>query len=171
MGYTHYWKKVGAIDEKRYKLALSKIRKLIELHKDNIPAGNTAGGYYSDCLNERLGDCGGDNPVSKADYIDDICINGLGDMSHETFFLPVNGFDLEEFQFCKTARKPYDVIVVACLVILKHYLGNSFKFSSDGDDLELEEGFNLARTVLKSIKPLGYTTIKGKKQYKYQDSY
>jgi hypothetical protein len=36
------------------------------------------------------------------------------------------------FDFCKTARKPYDLPVCACLIVLQHYFGDQFRVSSDG---------------------------------------
>lgn len=64
------------------------------------------------------------------------------DLDHENFF-----FDLkEESSFCKTARtarKPYDKLVCCALLSLKAYLGDSFSFSSDGDenDEEWKDGY------------------------------
>jgi len=63
-------------------------------------------------------------------------------LSHETFGLgpfDMGGFQSFEeiekdgvFGFCKTARKPYDLMVCVSLMILKHNLGADFKISSDG---------------------------------------
>jgi hypothetical protein len=38
------------------------------------------------------------------------------------------------FDFCKTAFRPYDMAVTACLVIAKHYLQDRIVVRSDGDD-------------------------------------
>jgi hypothetical protein len=50
--------------------------------------------------------------------------------------------------FCKTAQYPYDTVVVACLIILKHYLGDSMEVKSDGDASEWADGLTLAQQVL-----------------------
>ena len=44
--------------------------------------------------------------------------NGIGDLSHETFALNVGE---NEWNFCKTARKPYDLAV--CMILLSLYKG------------------------------------------------
>jgi hypothetical protein len=67
-----------------------------------------------------------------------------GDCSHESFVLP-RVFTLPEwrlepnekglhFDFCKTAYKPYDIAVTACLIIAKHHLGNDIEVRSDGEE-------------------------------------
>lgn len=66
-----------------------------------------------------------------------IRFNGVDGMGHETFV-----YNLEEtpmltedgyFSCCKTAQKPYDVIVMKVLIVLKYYLGDVFCLNSDGD--------------------------------------
>ena len=44
------------------------------------------------------------------------------------------------FDSCKTARKPYDIVVCCLLVILKYHLGNMIEVSSDGADWTNDEG-------------------------------
>ena len=59
--------------------------------------------------------------------------------------------DKEEcFTFCKTARKPYDIVVCCCLVIVKKHLGDLITISSDGDEVEWNSSFKLCQ------KHLGY---------------
>ena len=72
-----------------------------------------------------------------------ISLNGEGEDSHESFYLQRTGN--EEFEFCKTAQKPYDTLVVAVLTIVSD-LGYT-EFSSDGDDEDLEEGRKLGREI------------------------
>ena len=50
---------------------------------------------------------------------------------HETFHLSKVGAG---FQFCKTARKPYDRFVKAVLVIANYYAPGALKVTCDGDD-------------------------------------
>jgi len=59
-----------------------------------------------------------------------IRFNGIEDDGHETFLVDLNR---REFNFCKTARKPYDVPVCTVLAILRVYLGEDLELSSDGD--------------------------------------
>ena len=71
-----------------------------------------------------------------------------GDCSYETFMLPRSISDNREhpitdasrpenglyFSCCKTAFRPYDIAVTACLLIAKHHLGGQIKVSTDGRD-------------------------------------
>jgi len=69
--------------------------------------------------------------------------NGINDDAHETFYVKVND---SGFNFCKTARKPYDKVVTACLILLKHYF-NFIEVSSDGDLDEWKYGIELFKSV------------------------
>jgi len=81
-----------------------------------------------------------------------------GDCSHETFHIdaktkvqkwqePENGLI---FSFCKTAFKPYDLAVQACLIAAKRHFGDQIIVSSDGNELQ----WNDARAVCQKV--LGY---------------
>jgi hypothetical protein len=66
-------------------------------------------------------------------------------MSHETFgirWFPSGG---EVKGFCKTARKPYDILVCVSLLAFKHAFNDPdvFSFSSDGDNADWEDARNL----------------------------
>jgi len=65
-----------------------------------------------------------------------------GDCSYETFAIP-RVFVPEKWQTpenqlyfacCKTAFRPYDLAVTACLIVFKHHFGERFQVSSDGED-------------------------------------
>lgn len=61
-----------------------------------------------------------------------ICFNGeakLG-LDHETFYLTSKRN--KNFEFCKTAQKPYDFLVVAVLILADYYCPNCYNISSDG---------------------------------------
>ncbi|MDP8268221.1 MAG: hypothetical protein P9L97_05780 [Candidatus Tenebribacter davisii] len=80
-------------------------------------------------------------------FLDDICFNGLGDDGHETFLLERKGSDGFGFQFCKTAQKPYDLLVCACLLIYKHHSPNTIELFSDGDEEDWKESTELVNLV------------------------
>jgi ubiquitin len=91
------------------------------------------------------------NEPKKAEVSDTkIQFNGLGNEGHETFGLakekPKPNSDSEFFDFCKTARKPYDLAVGLVLLIAKNHAPNSIKISSDGDWdhdwSEIKEAYN-----------------------------
>lgn len=112
MGYSHYFgfKDGAKIDAERWNRAL----KLGE-------ACAKASGV------EIAGWDGTGEPIFTDSVI---CFNGKGDeMSHETFYIDNSG---ETYEFCKTARKPYDIVVCCFLLAFKKVFGKDFVYSSDG---------------------------------------
>lgn len=77
---------------------------------------------------------------------DDVWFNGVGDDGHETFALHRVGSG--GFEFCKTARKPYDLAVTACLLIYKHFSPGTMELSSGGDRKDWQAGKELAERAL-----------------------
>lgn len=127
MGYTHYWKAQDDVDDAAYTAALKDIAKIVK-SKAKILAGP---------FGEK-----GTLPKTTGG----IAFNGIEDDSHETFDLPASAGQLEDFSFCKTARKPYDIVVVAALTRLAEVPGISI--SSDGNAAEWKNGVSLAEKVL-----------------------
>lgn len=82
-------------------------------------------------------------PVFKPDYI---CFNGDEEhkQGYETFDI---NFNNDFCTFCKTARQPYDVAVCIALLCFKHYFGDDFRLSSDGDIEKGEEGWKRAKKI------------------------
>lgn len=111
MGYTHYWTPVP--------LAKGEIKKVVKDLKAVIKATDVP-----------LADGMGEIPAGW--QIDDthVNFNGYGSEAHETFHI---AWDATAWSFCKTARKPYDKVVVACLMIIDKHVA-AFSWSSDGDD-------------------------------------
>ena len=122
MGYTHYWafKPTGKTPEQtaeQFKIVLDESKKILEAHP----------GLVFGWDDEKEGFFG--EPILTPVEIE---INGHeeNDLCHETFFFkPDKHFD---FAFCKTARKPYDLVVCLILISLAKNL-DGFTFSSDGD--------------------------------------
>lgn len=71
-----------------------------------------------------------------------IRFNGVGDEGHETFVVTPSARD---FEFCKTARKPYDTAVVAILCLLHHH--TEIEVSSDGVPEDWWRGLEFARRI------------------------
>jgi hypothetical protein len=132
IGYTHYWKKTGKVDEKEYAGALLDIAKIVKSQEKLLANG--------------VGEEG-----TKPNYTNGISFNGIRqfdeDNAHETFSIPKTASSLQEFDFCKTAQKPYDVVVTAVLTRLAEVKG--IKVSSDGNPGDWNEGVQLASKVLK----------------------
>ncbi|KAJ5123140.1 hypothetical protein N7448_009237 [Penicillium atrosanguineum] len=81
---------------------------------------------------------------------DGIYIGGVDEDAYERFILVPNYEDVgSRFQFCKTARREYDVVVTCILLRAKMLAPNSFKLSSDGSWSEWKP----ARDVYQRIWP------------------
>ncbi|MDA3778827.1 MAG: hypothetical protein PF487_01105 [Bacteroidales bacterium] len=142
MGYTHYWtpKKQSAKKFKNFSETCKKLH-------DNLPEkSETAGGYCSD---EKIeignweGHLGMDNhPVFDNDVVS---FNGVGENGHETFRTALNEND---WRFCKTARKPYDLLVCACLLASIHIL--NYEISSDGNVVDWTTAIEYYNKVMKN---------------------
>lgn len=86
----------------------------------------------------------------------------LNDLGHETFSLTRKAWKQKNhkeqedklFSFCKTARKPYDLMVQACLILYKHYFPY-VEIHSDGNMNEWSEAFAFVATVLPNGKEIG----------------
>lgn len=129
MGYTHYWKFIdnndGKDNQKLYDEAKEEIKDFVN-YAMNDRFYNLAAAWGKEGTLPVLGKY--------------ISFNGVGEESHETFYLEEN-FINDKFNFCKTARKEYDDVVVGCLLILKKHLNDSIKISSDGDTVDTHFDF------------------------------
>lgn len=132
MGYTHYFSKVNSTTDEalRFEMFARGARTIIEyaIKYDGIALA------------------GWDGEVEGAWEITDevVRFNGLGENSHETFSWSA---DASGFNFCKTAYKPYDAVVTACLIHLKDIYGEAVSIGSDGDWSEWSDGARLYRNA------------------------
>ncbi len=117
MGYTHYWSHAPNLDRQKLLAAMQDAAKIV----DTARAQGIA-------LEVEFGE-----PT--------LTLNGVDEDSHEPFIFPQNidSYALSHpkangylWAFCKTARKPYDVVVCAILLVLKHHLGKQIMVASDG---------------------------------------
>ena len=83
-----------------------------------------------------------------------ICFNGVDDEGQDGFSYPP-GIDEGDskndvFDFCETYGHPYDVVVAATLIAIKHHQGDNVQISSDipFDSPEWDEAYDLYRTAL-----------------------
>lgn len=87
-------------------------------------------------------------PIEDLSDLYTIDINGVGDDAHENLVLhPDPGWS-----FCKTAAKPYDVVVVAVLCALATIAKDFVVVTSDGDRDDWLEGQKLACDALGQVK-------------------
>ena len=113
MGYTHYFKQSKPVSEEAWDKIKTDTKKII---KHQIKAGIPLESNNS--KNKSM--------VSSSE----INFNGVDDDSHETFY--ITNEKMEQFNFCKTARKPYDLAVTAALLIIDHHAPEHFDIGSDG---------------------------------------
>lgn len=138
MGYTHYWSVLRLADDTvfdmRFAEAVEDIRALMKHNQEHlrIPVASWNGEE-------------GTEPEITADSI---AFNGVGENSHESFVVESKS---SPFEFCKTNRKPYDLLVCVSLLMLAERLGpKRFKFQSDGSWGE-EDGWDTAAAVCKEV--------------------
>lgn len=157
MGYTHYYNQRRTATKAEWATIIADIRTILTYaqHECGIALGN------------GVGDAG-----TSPDITDSIIsFNGIGDDSHETFYVTrvknnkpdYPGQDKSHYSsnFTKTARKPYDDVVTACLCYLTTVtrredpishapiLGSeAWTATSDGDGKDFLVGLDLARKAL-----------------------
>ena len=134
MGYTHYWefKKSPAEIEggtKKFINAVALFKKGLENLSD-IP----------------LGDGWGEGEPIISDT--KVCFNGKAPEDYETCNIDI---DSKGFDFCKTARMPYDPVVCLLLLCMRDAFGKDFEYSSDGDIENGEEGWGIAKKIFADI--------------------
>jgi hypothetical protein len=137
MGYTHYWRfhrdKMTTEDIRNtFKAVSEEIKDIID---NQIPQSK-------EILRGGLGE--GEPIINETE----IWFNGESklDMDYETFCITWK--DEVPFGFCKTARKPYDLLVcLSLLSFLNHYGSNIFQLSSDGNAEDWQEAVDLYNDV------------------------
>jgi len=151
MGYTHYWGlKNSTISQKNFNKVVKDLRKIEKYFSDNTIFSESGGTFYSD--REIPTELFNGNGTNKGVYYSGYEINGKfecesfmfnGDNSedydHETMSLHSGDND---WQFCKTARKPYDLAVCLILLSLKYH-ARSTDITSDGDNEDWSHAFRL----------------------------
>ena len=136
MGYTHYWNIYQTIiPQDIWRSFASDFIKILPQFMDKL-----------DHETDQKFDINGN----------DIRFNGIGEESHETFTInrknPMEkSYDgeIKYFDFCKTARKEYDIAVCCALIVAKKHFGDIINISSDGNNEELEEANSLCKNILK----------------------
>lgn len=130
MGYTHYFKQNTPVDIEIWHKIIVDVEALLARSPVTI--------------------CNGSGAASSSPHIDDDSIafngeNNENDDSHETFMLPRK---YAEFNFCKTAHKPYDLLVVASLIVAECHAPGAYAIASDADKSDWQAGLDFAREVL-----------------------
>lgn len=123
MGYTHYWRWMSVPKQAILAWCVKQMKEIIEASADILD----------------------DVEVTTAS----VTFNGIGEQGHESFDFP--GTTKEDpgekgqgaFNFTKTAGKPYDKVVVACLLAAhRNFPAAVLRISSDGGYDEWVNGYN-----------------------------
>lgn len=154
MGYTHYYRVPKLMDKKKFKLLSEDLKNAAEF----LPTtSKSAGNYFP---KEAIVLAGGDGEGKPEFTEDHICFNGTNkkDLSHETFAIDRDNSARREsedgliFEFCKTARKPYDLMVCVSLLRLKHHFPKCV-ISSDGNDEDWAQAKEVYKHIFKMEPP------------------
>jgi hypothetical protein len=159
MGYTHYWtyQPNNMLDteklRRRFRVAVDIIEKAYKkVRKNRFIHEGQAGGFYKCVPCIIRGGLGKGSPMINES---EVWFNGDAETGtdHETFgirWFPSGG---EVKGFCKTARKPYDILVCVSLLAFKHAFNDPavFSFSSDGDNSDWEEAKDLFTRITGSF--------------------
>jgi hypothetical protein len=108
--------------------------------------------------------------------VDEVRFNGIGDDGHETFY--ISRVDTPRawsedkstvFGFCKTARKQYDALVTASLLLAHKYLDGEIEISSDGSVGEWQDGVKLVNEKVGKLNGF-WIELKENPDAEYPDS-
>ena len=140
MGYTHYWTQTRDFTRDEWSQIQEDMEALLKdvQHVQGIPLAN------------------GEGALGTSPEITDakIWFNGAGDGSCETFCLyrkrpPKTPGERRGWDFCKTARRPYDLAVTAALCYLATVPDpGSHSVNSDGNGRDFLDGLEEARRAL-----------------------
>ena len=118
MGYTHYWDfNPTKIEFEKTRQTFKKVADEVNKMHNTLPSfSESAGGCYK---NEPIVIKGGSGEGKPIINDSNFWFNGDGsnNLDHETFCIDVMQSD-DKWNFCKTARKPYDLLVCCTLISL-----------------------------------------------------
>lgn len=122
-GYTHDWTWHRPPEPVALARALGEMQRLVDARRAllDVGAGLPDGGLAA--------------PFGDAGLLPLVLYNGRDADAHETFGFPLAPFTASNpaFQFVKTARKPYDEVVTACLLVARdHFAADQLSIRSDG---------------------------------------
>jgi len=140
--YTHYWQSSGFTDDQ-----WRRITRLTDRLLANLPEhSESAGGYHADEPLRIDGPLANDflTVIESVQGEDAIRFNGAEPLNLEAFDLSRGP---AEFEFCKTSRKPYDLVVCGVLLVAKA-VQPSLSIESDGGAVEWRPAYEWVRSVV-----------------------
>jgi hypothetical protein len=153
MGYTHYWDRIDVVDVETYEAIIKDIKKVLPFVLGDF---------------EIAGFDGKGRAMMEKGRIN---FNGLGDEGHENFYFPrMHGSN--QFNFTKTARKPYDLLVTICLSIMKVHMPVGIHVVTDGENEDWEPAFKICSNILgHEYDNLDITEVNSKLRYKRWENF
>lgn len=156
MGYTHYWYRDESLMFPQD--ALDFYAEFTRYAVQIIQTAEKQGVQLADPSGQHLG-------AWRVDG-ESVRLNGYAENSHESFvwekvcpepqdWVKESGY----FDFCKTAQKPYDVVVTALLLGAREAYGDAVRISSDGSPSEWEDGVRLFREATGLVATLPFDTV------------
>jgi len=131
-GYTHYFTWHQAPEEAALKQCVAEMNRLIEYRKSMMVSPDEPGSIPGSLKLDS----------SRVDF------NGIGEEAHEPFVFPGR----TGFNSCKTAYKPYDEVVTACLLVARdHFFPSVLSSSSDGSWNDWTQGVKLYSSVFRRV--------------------
>jgi len=138
IGYTHYTYRNKAFTQDQWEKICLETLDIIVKHCDRKKI--TLAWEYDSPSERQPTLFGGAKWGPKPPQVDNdvIRFNGWKEKGHETFMVTreLGGHKTESgelFDFCKTARKPYDMAVMLVLLSMRRHAPDSVRISSDGD--------------------------------------
>lgn len=179
MGYTHYFKKQRTPSSAEWQIIehiANWVAAKAPLHSTSaggfmekeplrgalvtyIEKQNPITGKYSDLVTDL--DHETINIVQRMEGYPAIVLDGKGELGHEPFLLTSAPHEEDDkfgacMWFCKTARKPYDLLVCATLILVECYAPGMLKIHSDGDPEDWGPALEFARMYdKKAMLPVG----------------
>jgi hypothetical protein len=142
MGYTHYFYHKRAFTDAEWKAICDETHRI-------VTAATAAGLQLAWANGDGLPEIDGEPLPSDGDVGRIISLNGQAPLDHEPLNLtqkpdpqlrehePGEG----RFAFCKTARKPYDAVVVSILAAIRETAPDAMTIRSDGGDGAITKHF------------------------------
>lgn len=159
MGYTHHWSNEKTIPVETWDKIITDCKYLAsKLSEYDVHINGCFRYKNAQFSKSHIWFNGGDGGKRKKvkDSWEDVNEN---DLDHETFVLPRK----PSSEFCKTARKPYDLMVCACLIIVKHYYPEiNIRNGGDLGDTEWQDAFKFVEQYLPGVQQKFYTVLVAK---------
>jgi hypothetical protein len=149
MGYTHYWGfKDETLKQEDFDKIVKDVKVIEKYFKENDIVSRNAGGYHKDNfakLDKNSVSYRGWIVGKEIEEIEAISVNGdkEKELDHENLYIQVGE---NTWTFCKTARKPYDLIVTLILLSVKFHT-RSTRVSSDGENEDWQHAFELFNVI------------------------